>query len=48
MRMLLCVLFVQVFVRCTGQEPDRHRAESWSAGGNTSFNFGDPYLGRPK
>lgn len=45
-----CIVFVllQVFVQRIGQEPDSHRAQSKSACGNTSFNFGDPDLGRPK
>jgi len=42
------LVYLQVFVWCVGQEPDSYRTESWFTCGNTSFNFGDSYLGRPK
>jgi len=41
-------VYLQVFVQCTWQEPDCHRAESWFACGNTPFNFGDSHLGWPE
>jgi len=41
-------VYLQVFVQRVGQEPDCYGAESWFACGNTSFNFGDSYLGRPE